>query len=178
MIFTSDNGPAVGKATPFRGRKGQSFEGGMREPTVIRWPGKIPAGQVNEEIMTAMDLLPTFAKLAGASLPTDRTIDGKDIWPTLTGKSGTPHEAFSYHSANSLNAVRAGKWKLHLKDGQPTQLCDLESDIGEKRNLIKNQQEVVDRLVGYVEAFQKDIAENNRPAAFVEDPKPLSKQGS
>ena len=58
VIFTSDNGPATGKADPLRGRKGSTFEGGMREPTVIRWPGKIPAGVVNNELMTAMDLLP------------------------------------------------------------------------------------------------------------------------
>ena len=83
VIFTSDNGPATGKADPLRGRKGSTFEGGMREPTVIRWPGKIPAGVVNDEVMTAMDLLPTFAKLAGAELPADRVIDGKDIWPVL-----------------------------------------------------------------------------------------------
>ena len=74
VMFTSDNGPAIGKAAPLRGRKGSTFEGGMREPTVIRWPGKIPAGQVNDETMTAMDLLPTFAKLAGAE-DADRSRD-------------------------------------------------------------------------------------------------------
>lgn len=174
VIFTSDNGPAVGKAVPLRGRKGQTYEGGMREPTVIRWPGKIPAGKVNEEIMTTMDLLPTFAKLAGATVPSDRKIDGKDIWPTLTKKASTPHEAFFYHRGNSLTAVRSGKWKLHLKDGRPSQLCDLESDIGEKRNLIKSHPEVVARLTKHGKEFQKDIAENNRPAAFVENPRPLA----
>lgn len=175
VIFTSDNGPANGKATPLRGKKGSTFEGGMREPTVIRWPGKIPAGHMNDEIMTTMDLLPTFAKLAGASMPTDRTIDGKDIWPTLTKKSGTPHEAFFYYRDNSLKAVRSGKWKLHLKEGKPEQLCDLESDIGEKQNLIKTQPEVVERLAEHVRVFESDIAENSRPAAFVENPKPLAK---
>ena len=76
VIFFSDNGPAIGNAGPLKGRKGSTFEGGMREPTVIRWPGKIPAGQDNDQLMTAMDLLPTFAKLAGAEVPSDRTIDG------------------------------------------------------------------------------------------------------
>ncbi|QDT08292.1 sulfatase-like hydrolase/transferase [Stieleria marina] len=175
VMFTSDNGPANGKATPLRGKKGSTFEGGMREPTVIRWPGKISAGQVNDEIMTAMDLLPTFAKLAGAKIPTDRTIDGKDIWPTLTGKAGTPYEAFFYYRDNSLNAVRSGIWKLHLKDGEPTQLCNLETDIGEKKNFIKAQPEVVQRLVGYVKVFEKDIAADNRPAALVKNSKPLAK---
>ncbi len=173
LIFTSDNGPAIGKATPLRGRKGSTFEGGMREPTVIRWPGKIPAGGMNNELMTTMDLLPTFARLAGAAPPAERTIDGKDIWPTLTGKSGTPHKAFFYYRDNSLNAVRSGKWKLHLKDGAAVQLCDLDNDIGEKQNLIKDQPEVVRMLTGYVKTFEKDIAENSRPAGFVKDPKPL-----
>ncbi|WP_442506789.1 sulfatase family protein [Novipirellula sp. SH528] len=175
VIFTSDNGPSVGKATPLRGKKGTTFEGGMREPTVIRWPGKIPAGKSNDELMTAMDLLPTFAKLAGAKIPTDRTIDGKDIWPTLIGEAHTPHEAFFYHRGNELNAVRLGKWKLHTNKGKPTLLYDLESDIGETQNLIKDQPEVVKRLVEYVRAFEMDIAEDHRPAAFVDNPKPLSK---
>ena len=174
VFFTSDNGPAVGSAGPLRGRKGSTFEGGMRESTVIRWPGKIPAGHVNDELMTTMDLLPTFAKLAGAQIPTDRVIDGKDVWPTLISQAGTPHEAFFYHRGNDLTAVRCGKWKLHTSEGEPTQLYDLESDVGEKQNLIQSNPEVVQRLERYLHAFTKDIAENSRPAAFVDDPKPLS----
>ena len=175
VIFTSDNGPATGKATPLRGRKGSTFEGGMREPTVIRWPGKIPVGGVNDEIMTSMDLLPTFAKLAGAEIPTDRTIDGKDIWPTLIGESGTPHEKFFYYRDNSLNAVRSGKWKLHVEDGEPAELYNLETDIGEKKNVLQANPDVAKRLEEHLRAFAKDIADNSRPAAFVEHPQPLSK---
>ena len=175
VIFTSDNGPAIGSAGPLRGRKGSTFEGGMRESTVIRWPGKIPAGKSNDELMTTMDLLPTFAKLAGTAIPTDRVIDGKDIWPTLTGKAGTPHKAFFYHRGNSLNAVRSGKWKLHANNGKPTQLYDLENDIGEKENRLKAQPKVVQRLTASMKEFAQEIAENSRPAAFVKNPKPLSK---
>jgi arylsulfatase A-like enzyme len=175
VIFTSDNGPAIGSAGPLKGRKGSTFEGGMRESTVIRWPGKIPAGQDNGELMTTMDLLPTFAKLAGAEIPTDRVIDGKDIWPTLSGDAESPHEAFFYHGGNTLRAVRSGKWKLHWNKGKPTQLYDLEADIGEKKNVIKAEPEVVRKLTGYLQEFEKDIAENNRPAAFVKNPQPLSK---
>ena len=183
VMFTSDNGPAIGKAAPLRGRKGSTFEGGMREPTVIRWPGKIPAGQVNDELMTAMDLLPTFAKLSGAKIPTDRTIDGKDIWPTLTGESGSPHEAFFYYRDNELKAVRSGKWKLHLavpqgrgEKGAPTSaLFDLEADIGEQTNVLADHPEVAERLRGYARAFKEDLAQNGRPAAFVDNPKPLAK---
>lgn len=175
VLFTSDNGPAIGSAGPLKGRKGSTFEGGMRESTVIRWPGRIPSGSSNDELMTTMDLLPTFAKLAGAQVPTDRVVDGKDIWPTLTGEAGTPHEAFFYHRGNSLSAVRSGKWKLHTNKGKPDQLYDLESDIGEKKNVIKSHPEVVQRLNAHLKAFAKDIADNSRPAAFVENPKPLSK---
>ena len=175
VIFTSDNGPAVGKAGPLKGKKGSTNEGGMREATVIRWPGKIPAGKDNDELMTTMDLLPTFAKLAGAQIPTDRVIDGKDILQTLTGEKGTPHETFFYHRGNRLDAVRSGKWKLHAKDGKPTQLYDLDNDIGEKKNLLNQKPDVVKRLSGYMKDFAADIASNNRPAAFVDNPKPLSK---
>jgi arylsulfatase A len=175
VIFTSDNGPAVGSAGPLRGRKGSTFEGGMREPTVIRWPGKIANGKVNDELMTTMDLLPTFAKLAGAKLQADRKIDGKDIWPVLTGKAKSPHEAFFYHGGNDLKAVRAGQWKLHVKDGQPEALYDLDADIGESLNVIKNHPSVVKQLLAHIDAFQNDLAENSRPSGYVEHAVPLSK---
>ncbi len=175
VIFFSDNGPAIGSAGPLKGRKGSTYEGGMRESTVIRWPGKVPAGRDNDELMTAMDLLPTFAKLAGAELPADRIIDGKDIWPTLIGDAESPHEAFFYHGGNSLRAVRSGKWKLHWNKGEPTQLYDLETDIGEKKNVIKQHPDVAERLLGHLKAFDEEVTENGRPAAFVEDPKPLSR---
>jgi len=174
VIFFSDNGPAVGSAGPLRGRKGSTFEGGMREPTVIRWPGRIPAGQDIDEIMTAMDLLPTFAKLAGAEVPGDRTIDGRDIGPILTGDADSPHDSFFYHGGDKLRAVRSGKWKLHWNQGKPTQLFNLEADIGEEENLLTSEPEVTKRLLGYLESFEQEISENGRPAAFVENPRPLS----
>ena len=175
VIFTSDNGPAIGSAGPLKGRKGSTFEGGMREATMIRWPGKIPAGKTNPELMTTMDLLPTFAKLASAKLPNDRVIDGKDVWPVLTGKVSTPHEAFFYHSRTNLNAVRSGNWKLHVNKGKPTQLYNLETDIGEKQNVLKANPDIVRRLQKHLQAFTNDISKNSRPAAFVENAKPLSK---
>ena len=174
VIFTSDNGPSNGKATPLRGKKGSTYEGGMREPTVMRWPGNIPAGVVRDEIMTSMDLLPTLAKLAGAEIPTDRTIDGKDIWPTIVDNQPSPHEAIFYYRDNHLNAVRSGQWKLHLVKGQPKELYDLETDIGEKKNVIDNFPEVVADLKARVDTFSADIQSDNRPAASVEDPQPLS----
>ncbi len=175
VIFTSDNGPAVGSAGPLRGRKGSTYEGGMREATVVRWPGKIPAEATNAELMTAMDLLPTFAKLAEAQIPSDRVIDGKDIWPVLAHKQKSPHEAFFYHRGESLVAVRSGNWKLHTKDGTATELYNLETDIGETRNVLQSHPGIQEKLMRFMSNFSKDIAKNSRPAAFVDNPKPLSK---
>jgi arylsulfatase A len=175
VIFTSDNGPAVGSAAPLRGRKGSTFEGGMREATVVRWPGMIPVGVESDELVTAMDLLPTLAKLAGTDVPNDRVIDGKDIWPVLSGTGKSPHRHFFYHKQNQLAAVRSGDWKLHVNMGKPTALYNLETDIGEKKNVLGDHEEVSTRLLAAIETFQADLAENSRPAGFVDNPKPLSK---
>ncbi|MEM8953297.1 MAG: PVC-type heme-binding CxxCH protein [Verrucomicrobiota bacterium] len=175
VIFTADNGPAIGNAGPLRGKKGSIFEGGMREATVIRWPGNVPAGTENAELMTAMDLLPTFARLAGAKVPSDRVIDGKDISAVLRGKAMTPHDEFFYHGGNTLKAVRSGDWKLHVANGKPAQLYNLANDIGEQNNVLADNKAVADGLHARIKRFEKDIAANSRPAAFVENPKPLSK---
>ena len=118
--------------------------------------------------------MPNLDKLAGAKVPADRVIDGKDIWPTVVGKEPTPHEAFFYHRVNTLQAVRSGKWKLHTNNGKPVELYDLGSDIGEKNNVIKSHPDVVKRLKGHLQLFAADIAHNSRPAAFVDNPRPLS----
>lgn len=175
VIFTSDNGPSKGLAIPLRGKKGSTYEGGMRMPTVIRWPGKIPAGQVNDEIMTTMDLLPTFAQLSGAALPADRVLDGKDIMPVLSDKAHSPHYAFFYHKGNILAAVRSGKWKLHVDGEQPIALYDLERDISESTNVLERNRSIADKLLSYIKDFQEDIGKYNRPAAYVDNPKALTK---
>jgi len=177
VIFTSDNGPSRGgSALPLRGKKGSTFEGGMREPTIVRWPTKIPSGQVNDELLTTMDLLPTFAKLAGAKLPNDRVIDGKDIWSVLRGKKKSPHKAFFYHNRKELQAVRSGNWKLHVKASVPVALYNLEDDISESTNVLEGNHKVVNKLLGYIKDFQEDIKQNSRPAAYVENPKALTKK--
>ncbi|GAA3651414.1 sulfatase family protein [Flavivirga jejuensis] len=175
VIFTSDNGPMVGSAKPLKGRKGQTYEGGMRMPTVVRWPDKIPAESVNDEVMTAMDLFPTFAKLAGASLPKDRVIDGKDIMPVLQGANKSPHKVFFYHKKNTLEAVRYGKWKLRIKGRKAPALYNLNNDIGEKINVIEQHPNLVKEMRGYIADFEKNLAKNIRPAGIVENPKILSK---
>ncbi len=119
VIFTSDNGSncwAGGSNSPLRGTKGTTWEGGQRVPCIMRWPGKIPAGTVCGEVSTAMDFYPTLAGLGGAAVPDDRIIDGRDIRSLMLSEEGaeSPHETFFYYMLNSLEAVRCGKWKLHV----------------------------------------------------------------
>jgi arylsulfatase A len=175
VIFTSDNGPSKpGKATPLSGKKGSTLEGGMRVPAVVRWPAGIEPGQKIDAMMTTMDLLPTFAAMAGAPLPQDRTLDGRNILPVLTEGARTPHDAFFYHRENVLEAVRHQDWKLRVKDGQPVALYNLASDIGEKTNVLPKHPELAATLLGKIQRFQEDLAADHRPAAFVEAPQPLS----
>lgn len=196
VIFTSDNGASSsfgGGNDPLRGHKGSTWEGGMREPCIVRFPGKIPAGKTCNEIATTMDLLPTFAKLAGTKPPADRIIDGRDIWPLMTGKKGakSPHKAFYYYQIDQLQAVRSGPWKLHLSlkpkrrnwgkpiPNSPLQLYNLDSDIAEKNNVADKNPDVVKRLLALAEKARDDLGDldrkgkNQRPAGWVENPKPL-----
>ena len=164
----------------------------MREPCIVWWPGHIPAGKACDELATTMDLLPTFARLAGTKSPSDRIIDGKDIWPLMAGKRGatSPHEAFYYYQIDQLQAVRSGKWKLHLTLKQkkknwrkptpnvPLQLYDLQADIGETSNVAGDHPEVVESLLALAKKAQRDLGDvgregkNQRPAGWVQDPKP------
>jgi ribose/xylose/arabinose/galactoside ABC-type transport system permease subunit len=146
---------------PLRGGKGSQFEGGMREPTLAWWPGTVPAGSVCDELLTSMDVLPTFAALAGAKVPDGRVIDGRDILPLLKGQPGakTPHEMFFYYGQNNLKAVRAGKWKLFANG----ELYDLEADIGESRNVAGQNPGVVARLRELLERAREDLGDGGRP---------------
>jgi len=115
VLFTSDNGPWYqGSAGVLRGRKGETFEGGVREPFVARFPGRIPAGLTVNGVATTMDLLPTFAGLANAPLP-PAPVDGTDIWPLLTASTDSlDRDALLYFDAWNLQCARLGKWKLHV----------------------------------------------------------------
>ena len=178
VIFTSDNGPVTrpdtrqgfprGSAGVLRGAKNSTWEGGMREPSIMRWPGKILAGTLVREMASTMDLMPTIAKLAGAEAPTDRVIDGKDIWPLISAQPGakTPHEAFYYYRDERLQAVRSGQWKLHTyrpewgddSDHAPL-LYDLAADLGEQNDVAAANAEVVRRLEALAEAARDDLGD-------------------
>ncbi len=180
VLFTSDNGSQrKGSNDPLRGKKGRTDEGGMRVPCVVRWPGKIPAGSSSGEITATIDLLPTFARLAGTSAPTDRTIDGKDIWPILSGQpeARSPHEAFYYYQMDQLQAIRSGPWKLFVamdakkrnwgkpEPAQPLKLFNLSNDIHEDKNLAATKPEVVKRLLALAETARRDLGDTGRPGA-------------
>lgn len=187
VLFTSDNGPWLlygdhaGSAGPLREGKATMFDGGVREPCIMRWPGKIPAGTVCNEMAWTMDLVPTLAKLAGAELPKNK-IDGLNIWPLMSGQAGakTPHEAFFYYWGRELQAVRSGQWKLHFPHDYPTpdppgragergkystkqiglELFDLESDITESINLADKYPKVVKQLEGLAEQAREDLGDS------------------
>ena len=186
IMFTSDNGPWLsygdhgGSAGPLRNGKTTTFEGGLRVPCIMRWPGKIPSGIVCGEIATSMDILPTFANLINAPLP-EKQIDGKDIWPLISNQTGavSPHEAFFYYDVWKLDAVRSGRWKLHLprkyytvvepgSGGMPgpsnwsyinLSLFDLENDIGEQHDLSFEHPEIVDRLLAYAQKARLELGD-------------------
>ena len=189
VIFTSDNGPWLsygnhaGTALPLREGKGTTWDGGQREPCIMRWPGKIPAGAVCTDLAATIDILPTLAGLAGAEVPGDRIIDGKDIWPLMAGEPNakSPHEAYYFYWIRNLQAVRSGKWKLHLPHeyrslkGEPGHggrpglyvqrktglaLYDLENDIGESTNVADKHPEVVQRLQELVEHAREDLGDS------------------
>ena len=117
VIFTSDNGPYYGGSTSgLRGMKGTQWDGGVRVPMIARWPGKIPAGLVCHEIAGIIDLFPTVCGVAGGKVPTDRVIDGRDIFPLMrTPGAKSPHEFLFAMAGAHLAIVRSGKWKLHYQ---------------------------------------------------------------
>ena len=168
VIFTSDNGPWLskgehgGSALPLRNGKFSTYEGGMRVPCIMRWPGKISAGSVCSEIAATIDFLPTLAKLAGVGPPTDRIIDGKDISGLMTEAGAkSPHEAFFYYSVLKLNAVRSGKWKLVFEHkNSPMALYNLQEDIGEQHDVSSQYPDVVGRLTSLAEKMREDIGDS------------------
>jgi arylsulfatase A-like enzyme len=196
VVFTSDNGASSnygGSNSPLRGHKGTTWEGGMREPAIMWWPGRVPAGRTCDEMAVTMDLLPTLASLAGTEPPTDRTIDGRNIWPLMAGHENakSPHQAFYYYQIDQLQAVRSGKWKLHLPlkpkkrhwgepiPEAPVALYDLENDVAEKNNVAEHHPNVVKLLLALAEEARRDLGDAERdgadlrPAGWVVSPKPL-----
>ncbi len=189
VIWTSDNGaPTTGKPgdlsrgtnAPLFGRGYTTAEGAFRVPTIAWWPGTVPAGCVRSELVTSMDLLPTFALLAGTGPPQDRIIDGKDVRPLLFGEPGakSPHEAFYYYSGSQLHAVRSGPWKLFVpmasprrhphhrgRGPSPAMLFNVVEDVGCRENVAAEHPEVVERLMRLAAKARADLGDAGKPGA-------------
>jgi arylsulfatase A-like enzyme len=189
VVFSSDNGPWLsygdhgGSAGPLREGKGTSYEGGVRVPFVARWPGRIPAGLVQRQPAATIDLLPTFAAIIGARPPI-LPIDGLDVRPLLFGEpdAQSPHEAlFFYYANGELQSMRSGKWKLmfphvtRTMNGQAPghggvpgkyrpldvglELYDLDSDVGETRDLASEHPEIVAKLQQSADAMRARLGD-------------------
>ena len=193
LIFTSDNGPWLsygdhaGSAFPLREGKGTCWEGGTREPCIMRWPGKIPAGSESKQMLMSLDLFPTIAKLIGAELPT-HPIDGLNVWPIISGQRGAknPHSAYwFYYEVNQLQATITGdgRWKLQLPHtyrtlaGKPgghggtpatyeqrklekAELYDLVNDLSETTDVSAEHPELVKRLEAEAERARVELGDS------------------
>ncbi len=194
ILFTSDNGSArekQGSNLPLRGRKGRTDEGGMRVPCVVRWPGKIPSGTKSNLITSTLDLLPTFAAISGGEMPNDRTIDGVNIWPILSGKEkSNVRDVFFYYQMDQLQAVRSGNWKLFVgmeskkrnwgksEGRKELALYNLAEDIHEDKNVAADNPKVVKSLQNWANEARKDLGDlgmqgkGQRKAGWVEKASP------
>ena len=187
VLFASDNGPWLvfgnhaGSAGPLREGKATSFEGGVRVPAIARWPGRIPAGATSAAVLGLADVLPTVARLAGAALPADRVLDGRDAWPVLSGEDAASFadRVWLVHRNGGLEAVRRGRWKLHLPHPYATvvvpgvdggygesavlqiglSLFDLERDLGETRDVSAEHPDVVAELLAIAEDARADLGD-------------------
>ncbi len=204
VIFTSDNGPWLnfgnhaGSAGGLREGKGTSWEGGQRVPCIIRWPGTIPEGVICNRLASSIDILPTLAEIAGASLP-EKEIDGISIFPLLKGeKNAAPRKTFYYYyQQNSLEAVQKEFWKLVLPhtwrsyegmnpgiDGWPgkfanasinsIELYDLRRDPGERYNVAALYPEIVKDLQVLADEARQDLGDDITKAPGANRRKPGS----
>ena len=167
VIFTSDNGPfgGVGDASPLRADKGHLYEGGIRVPLIVRWPGKVEAGAVEETPVILTDLHPTILAATGLDLNSTIPNDGHNLLPLLKGKEKLKNRAvywhypnFAFHRDNRLgSAIREGDHKLiHFYDTDSVELYNLKNDIGEKNNLSGKMPQLASRLKNKLKVWLQD----------------------
>lgn len=172
VVFSSDNGPWLvkradgGSAGPLRQGKGSTFEGGVREPGIFRWPGHITAGRVEHTPAITLDLFPTFVRLAGGNMPSGRVFDGKDISPLLLGADSVGDREFFFYLGEELQAMRSGPWKLKRAFdsriyGKPLKhdvvLFNVAKDPRENKNLAKKHPDRVKQMEDRLQEFEKSL---------------------
>jgi arylsulfatase A-like enzyme len=173
VFFLSDNGGPVSVThsdnTPLRGAKGDVFEGGIRVPFVVSWPGRLPQGQDYAQPLISLDIFATAAALAGASVPATHRLEGTNILPYITGQQGgSPHDRLFWRAGGGAKfAVREGDWKLVGGQDVKTQLFNLAGDLGESMDLAAAQPDVLSRLSRAYAGWNKDNI-----APLFESPKP------
>ncbi len=186
IIFQSDHGHSVeertfgggGSAGPYRGHKGNLFEGGIRVPSIVSWPAGIPKGEVRDQLVVGTDWWPTIAALTGSRVPKDHKLDGRSIVDVIRSeKSKSPHEDYYWQLGKGKNAqwvVRAGDWKLYSNPKENVKpewavtltgkdkagfLANLGTDVGESRNAASTNPDVLKRLQSIASRYQADIGE-------------------
>jgi len=197
VIFTSDNGslgdapPPWGSTTPIgasnlplRGTKGSTWEGGLRVPAIVSWPGRVPRGLTNDDLHTSLDLFPTLVALTGAERTTEHLIDGVDVSACWTDGAPTPVSTFAYYRQNNLEAVRNDRFKLHFAKGDDVldALFDLEADPGETTDVADQHHDIVATLTAVADDIRRRLGDARlamtgsecRPIGRVLDPKPLT----
>ncbi len=176
VIFSSDNGPWLvfddhgGSAGLLRDGKGSTWEGGMREPTVAWWPGRIKAGSVRHDVASTMDIYATLHAITKTPLPSDRVLDSYDLSPVLFGTGSSKRERLFYYRGYKLMAVREGPWKAHFitqdaygpgsrkaVEHDTPLLFNLEVDPSEKWNVAEKHPEVIAKIRQAVAAHQKEL---------------------
>ncbi len=159
VIFTNDNGGEwLSHGGPLFHRKASVWEGGIRVPAIVRWPGRVPAGRVSRQVGMTMDLTATIVAAAGAKVPAGTTLDGIDLLPILAGRAPDVERTLFWRvsGARQQQAVRSGRWKLMVDQGRPL-LFDLAADIGERTDVIARHPDVASRLQAVLGAWQADV---------------------
>lgn len=172
VFFTSDNGPWIikhtlgGSSGLLRDGKGSTWEGGMHEPGIAWWPGTVPAGNTCLEVSSTLDLYASILTLAGAGIPGDRKVDGRDITPHILGQHALPESPYFYYGPRKLHAVRLGAWKLHIHtsshtgadyfNGKLPLLFNLYEDPSEKYDLSDQNPEKVKKLLEVIKEHEEE----------------------
>jgi len=158
VIFLSDNGgTGIGDNTPLRGGKAQMFEGGLRVPCLVRWPGVIPAGQVCDEFLTTLEIFPTFCAAAGITPRRDIVLDGFDMTPVLAGRQKSPRQEMFWERRGD-KAARVGNWKW-VESARVWGLFDLATDLGEKHDLSQDKPDMLAHVKSRFAAWKKRMEE-------------------